>query len=454
MKMSMDEILKGINGELILDGKDYDYDTIETDTRKLQKNSIFIALKGENFNGNDFILDSIEKGSTICIVSEIKFNIEEISNGVSIIKVEDTKKALLDLAETYRNKLNIKIVGITGSTGKTSTKDIVAAFLSSKYKVFKTKGNFNNEIGLPLMMLSLDDSYDIAVLEMGMNNFGEIHNLAKVARPHIALITNIGISHIENLKTKENILKAKMEICDFFTKEDILIINKDNDMLNTLETKDINTVSIGVEEKTSSIKGNNIKLLEDGIIFDVEDNNVVVGTITLPMVGKHNVLNSLLAYGVCKEFNVSIEDINEGIKNLEATSMRLDIIKKESFTIIDDCYNASPDSMNAAIDVLDSLKGKRRVAILGTMRELGEEAEKAHKEIAVYAKKKGINKIIAVGEYSSMFKEGFGEDITIFNTTDECKDNIKYLVKEGDIILIKASRGMKFEKIVNKLKEI
>ncbi len=454
MKMSMDEILKGINGELILDGKDYDYDTIETDTRKLQKNSIFIALKGENFNGNDFILDSIEKGSTICIVSEIKFNIEEISNGVSIIKVEDTKKALLDLAETYRNKLNIKIVGITGSTGKTSTKDIVAAFLSSKYKVFKTKGNFNNEIGLPLMMLSLDDSYDIAVLEMGMNNFGEIHNLAKVARPHIALITNIGISHIENLKTKENILKAKMEICDFFTKEDILIINKDNDMLNTLETKDINTVSIGVEEKTSSIKGNNIKLLEDGIIFDVEDNNVVVGTIRLPMVGKHNVLNSLLAYGVCKEFNVSIEDINEGIKNLEATSMRLDILKKESFTIIDDCYNASPDSMNAAIDVLDSLKGRRRVAILGTMRELGEEAENAHKEIAVYAKKKGIDIIIAVGEYSSMFKEGFGEDITIFNTTDECKDNIKYLIKEGDIILIKGSRGMKFEKIVNKLKEI
>ncbi|MEW8956630.1 UDP-N-acetylmuramoyl-tripeptide--D-alanyl-D-alanine ligase, partial [Clostridium sp.] len=439
---------------LLVDGKSYSYDSIETDTRKLKKNSIFIALKGENFNGNDFILEAIEKGSTICIVSEIKFNIEEIPKGISIIKVEDTKRALLDLAETYRNKLDIKIVGITGSTGKTSTKDIVAAFLSSKYKVFKTKGNFNNEIGLPLMIFSLDNSYDIAVLEMGMSNLGEIHNLAKASRPDIGIITNIGISHIETLKTKENILKAKMEICDFFTKENMLIINKDNHMLNTLDRKNINTISIGVEEKTSDIIGTNIKLLEDGIIFDIEDKGILVGTINLPMVGKHNVLNSLLAYSVCKEFNLSVEDINKGIKNLEATSMRLDIIRKEKFTIIDDCYNASPDSMNSAIDVLASLKGKRKVAILGTMRELGEEAEEAHREVAAYAKEKGIDKVIAVGEYCPMFEDGFGEDITLFNTTDECKENIVSLIEQEDIILIKASRGMKFEKIVNKLKEL
>lgn len=454
MKLAINEILESTNGKIVLDGKEYDYESVETDTRKLKENSIFIALKGENFNGNDFILDAIKKGSTICIVSEIKFNKEDIPSGVTIIQVKDTKEALLLLSKAYREKLNIKIIGVTGSTGKTSTKDIIAAFLSDKYKVFKTKGNFNNEIGLPLMIFSLDETYDVAVLEMGMNNLGEIHNLANAAMPDIAVITNVGISHIENLKTRENILKAKMEVTDFFNNDNLLVINVDNDMLNTISKDKYEVVSIGMEENNAQVRGVNIVLEDNSIKFDIEDNGENVGTINLPMVGKHNVLNSLLAYVVGKNLDLKVGDMNKGIENLEATSMRLDIIKKDDFTIIDDCYNASPDSMKAAIDVLTSMDGKRKILILGTMRELGHESENAHRDVAKYAKEKNIDELIAVGEYSNMFKEGFEKNILTFNTTEECSQNIGNLVQKGDIILIKASRGMKFEKIVKKLKEI
>lgn len=454
MKLAINEILESTNGKIILDGKEYNYESIETDTRKLKKNSIFIALKGENFNGDDFVLDAVKKGSTICIVSEIKFNKEEIPSDVTIIQVKDTKEALLLLAKAYREKLNIKIIGVTGSTGKTSTKDIIAAFLSDKYKVFKTKGNFNNEIGLPLMIFSLDETYDVAVLEMGMSNLGEIHNLANTAIPDIAVITNVGISHIENLKTRENILKAKMEVTDFFNKDNILVINLDDDMLKTISKAQYEVISIGMEENNAKVKGINIVLLDNAISFDIEDNGKNVGTINLPMVGKHNVLNSLLAYVVGKNLGLTVEDMNRGIKNLEATSMRLDIIKKHDFTIVDDCYNASPDSMKAAIDVLSSMEGKRKMLILGTMRELGHESENAHRDVAKYAKEKNIDELIAVGEYSSMFKKGFEKDILIFDTTEECSQKIGNLVQKGDIILIKASRGMKFEKIVKELKEI
>lgn len=454
MKLAINEILESTNGKIILDGKEYNYESIETDTRKLKKNSIFIALKGENFNGDDFVLDAVKKGSTICIVSEIKFNKEEIPSDVTIIQVKDTKEALLLLAKAYREKLNIKIIGVTGSTGKTSTKDIIAAFLSDKYKVFKTKGNFNNEIGLPLMIFSLDETYDVAVLEMGMSNLGEIHNLANTAIPDIAVITNVGISHIENLKTRENILKAKMEVTDFFNKDNILVINLDDDMLKTISKAQYEVISIGMEENNAKVKGINIVLLDNAISFDIEDNGKNVGTINLPMVGKHNVLNSLLAYVVGKNLGLTVEDMNRGIKNLEATSMRLDIIKKHDFTIVDDCYNASPDSMKAAIDVLSSMEGKRKMLILGTMRELGHESENAHRDVAKYAKEKNIDELIAVGEYSSMFKKGFEKDILTFDTTEECSQKIGNLVQKGDIILIKASRGMKFEKIVKELKEI
>jgi UDP-N-acetylmuramoyl-tripeptide--D-alanyl-D-alanine ligase len=225
-KLTLNEIIDAVKGNVVKNGEERQFTAVSTDTRTILKDSIFIALKGANFNGNDYAAQASMKGAAVCVVDEITFNLKDIEGRCTVIKVEDGKAALMNLAKYYRSKLMIRVIGITGSTGKTSTKDLVAAVLSSKYKVFKTKGNFNNEIGLPLMIFNLNNTYDAAVLEMGMSNFGEIHNLANIARPDVAIITNIGVSHIEYLKTRENILKAKMEITDFFNHDNILIIIK------------------------------------------------------------------------------------------------------------------------------------------------------------------------------------------------------------------------------------
>lgn len=454
--LTFNHILKCTKGEVYVDGKDFEYTSICTDTRKLQKGSIFIALRGDNFNGNDYVIEAVEKGAKICIIDEINFDKDLLKQGVTILKVKDTKKALLDIASAKRELLPAKIIGITGSTGKTSTKDIVAAFLSSKYKVFKTKGNFNNEIGLPLMIFEMDDSYDIAVLEMGMSNFNEIHKLAEVARPDIAIITNIGISHIENLKTKENILKAKMEITDFFNENNILIVNGDNELLSSVNSSVFNVVKTGVEGKDLEFKAKNIVLEDNGSSFEVINKNESIGTMCLPLPGKHNILNSLLAIACAKSLGLSIEDIKNGVKNIEFTSMRLDIIKRKDLIIINDCYNASPDSMKAALDVQANLNSQRKVAILGTMKELGEESYNAHRDIGIYAREKGINLLIAVGEFKDAYKEGFKDEINCItiDNTEQLLKALKEYINSGDSVLVKASRSMKFENIVGKLSEL
>lgn len=452
ISLSIDEILEAINGSIYIDGKEYNYNSIETDTRKIKDNCIFIALKGYNFNGNDFVIDALKNGGIISIIDEIKFNISDVPQGKTIIKVEDTKKALLNLAEHYRQKLNIKVIGITGSTGKTSTKDIAAAFFSSKFKVFKTKGNFNNEIGLPLMIFQLDDSYDVAVLELGMSNLGEIHNLAKVCKPDIAIITNIGISHIENLKTRENILKAKMEITDFFSNDNILIVNGDNDMLKDISSTSYRVLKTSLKN-SCEIKGENLQEdKENELAFDIVYKEIREGRLTLPLIGTHNVENALLCYGAAKELGLNLEDIQEGVKNLECTSMRLEVTKVNDKTIINDCYNASPDSMKAALKVQKNFLG-RKVAILGTMKELGHESKDAHKEIGKFAKECGVDSLIVISEYEESFKKGYGkQNFKAYSSLDELKKDLSNMLKDEDVILIKASRSMHFEEIVNYIK--
>jgi UDP-N-acetylmuramoyl-tripeptide--D-alanyl-D-alanine ligase len=454
--VKLEEIIKAVNGELVITGEKDEYNSVSTDTRKIEKGDIFIALKGENFNGNNFVQTAIEKGASLCIVSEINFDKEKIGKSSYVIKVESTNKALLDLAKYYKSKLDIKVVAITGSTGKTSTKDLVAAVLSEKYKVFKTEGNFNNEIGLPLMIFKLDKSYDIAVLEMGMNHFNEIHNMAEAAKPDIAIITNIGISHIENLGSRENILKAKLEVTDFFSKDSILIVNGDNDLLSNFESDKYKVCKIGTEKKFD-FNGENLNLEEESIEFDVlEQGETAYKGFNVNVPGKHNVLNSLTAIACGKVLDMNYEDIQTGIKNLKATSMRLDIIKEKGFTIINDCYNASPDSMKAAIDVMKNVKGKRTIALLGSMRELGNEGYRAHREVSEYAKEKGIDLLFSIGEFSEAYKEGFEEinkeNYKSFLNNEEAAKYIKNIIKDGDIILVKASRAMKLEEIVKELR--
>lgn len=455
--LTLEQILNAVNGKILVHGKKSSFDKLSTDTRKIEEGSIFIALKGENFNGNKFARKAAEKGAALCIIDEISETDMKQYGDSSVILVKDTKQAILDLAEFYRGTLKkLKVVGITGSTGKTSTKDITSSVLQSKFKVFKTSGNFNNEIGLPLMIFQLDNTYDAAVLEMGMSNFNEIHRMAKAARPDIAIITNIGISHLENLKTRENILKAKLEITDFFNENNVLIVNGDNDLLSSISSSKYKIIKTSVSGN-GEFNAVNLKLNEDSSNFDISVNGKNLKTkfsITVP--GKHNVENSLLAITCGKEMGIDYDKISEGLKNVEMTSMRLDVVKRQKFTIVDDSYNASPDSMKAAIEVVKKIPGKRKIAVFGTMRELGEETFNAHKDVGEYAASNGIDLLITVGEFNEAYDSGFnnkGKHIEFLNTEDAIK-NIESIISEGDVVLIKASRLMKFENIVKRLKEI
>ena len=451
MELNFNELVEGLQGEILIEGKNKEFNTLSTDTRKLEKNNIFLALKGENFNGNEYVEQAFLKGASIVVIDEVLFDVDKFKDKGTVIKVKNGNDALLSLAKFYREKLNIKVIGVTGSCGKTSTKDLVAAFLSEKYKVFKTKGNFNNHIGMPLMILQLDSSYDVCVLELGMSHLGEINRLADVSRPDIALITNIGMSHIENLKTRDNILKAKLEITNFFNKDNVLIVNGDDDKLCNLKENEYKLIKTG--KKFNKLYAENIILDEKSTKFTLVYNNEK-HDFKLPMIGAHNVLNALIAIAAALELNVSFDEMVKGLNNIENTSMRLEFIEGNNFTIINDCYNASPASMKSALEVLKNSKGKRKVAILGTMNELGDEAKNAHKLVGTYAKDTA-DLLLVTGDYKEEFKEGFEKNsIKIYNTKDELIKDLNNTIEHGDVVLVKASRGIKYEEIVNALKEV
>ncbi|WP_255992770.1 UDP-N-acetylmuramoyl-tripeptide--D-alanyl-D-alanine ligase [Clostridium perfringens] len=451
LELNLQEIVKATKGVLLKEADVKEIKAVSTDTRKIEEGTMFIALKGENFNGNNYVLDAFNKGAKIAIVDEVKCDLNELKEDVALIKVQNTGRALMDLAKFYREKLGLKVVGITGSAGKTSTKDLVAAVLSDKYKVFKTKGNFNNEIGLPLMILELDSTYDVAILEMGMRGLGQIKELAEIASPDLGIITNIGISHIEILKTRENILKAKMEIATFFDKNNTLVVCGNDDFLGALPEAQYKIVKTGVGENFE-IGAKNIALEELSSKFTVYDGEKEE-EFSLDMPGEHNISNLMLGIAIAKELGVSFEEMKRGLKNIEATSMRLELIKKDGFSILNDCYNSSPVAVKSAIDVMKNIEGKRRIAVLGTMRELGHKSEEAHMEIGKYAKENGIEKVLCFGDFSENIKEGYGEGCTVYENKEELIKDLLNIICEGDIILVKASRSLKFEEITKALLE-
>lgn len=451
LELNLQEIVKATKGALLKEADVKEIKAVSTDTRKIEEGTMFIALKGENFNGNNYVLDAFNKGAKIAIVDEVKCDLNELKEDVALIKVQNTGRALMDLAKFYREKLGLKVVGITGSAGKTSTKDLVAAVLSYKYKVFKTKGNFNNEIGLPLMILELDSTYDVAILEMGMRGLGQIKELAEIASPDLGIITNIGISHIEILKTRENILKAKMEIATFFDKNNTLVVCGNDDFLGALPEAEYKIVKTGVGENFK-IGAKNIALEELSSKFTVYDGEKEE-EFSLDMPGEHNISNLMLGITIAKELGVSFEEMKRGLKNIEATSMRLELIKKDGFSILNDCYNSSPVAVKSAIDVMKNIEGKRRIAVLGTMRELGHKSEEAHEEIGKYAKENGIEKVLCFGDFSENIKEGYGEGCTVYENKEELIKDLLNIICDGDIILVKASRSLKFEEITKALLE-
>lgn len=416
------------------------FEAVFIDSRIVIDDSLFIGIKGEHYNGSEHYLDAFSNGANVAVVEGVDIDIDEIPDGKAVLKVNSTYRAILDLAYYYRKMLDLKIIGITGSTGKTSTKDILHGMLSKKYKVFKTSGNYNNELGLPLMIFSLDDSYDYAILEMGMSAPLEIHNLARVALPDIAIITNIGVSHIEYLGSQENILKAKMEITDFFNKDSLLVLNGDDEYLRSIKNKPYRVLYGGLTRGDYIAK--NINIAEDYVEFTVNRGKEIIH---LDIPGKHNVQNGILCYMVAKELGIHDEELSH--VSIMKSSMRMDIIRMEHLVIVNDCYNANPDSTKAALDYLSNFTG-RKVAIIGTMKELGEEAKTAHESVAYYAKSREIDQFIAVGEYMEEMLTAYGKGAVGFKTFEEAEKNIEQYIRTDDIVLIKASRGMYFERFI------
>lgn len=421
------------------------------DSRKIEPGGVFIATKGEKVDGHTFIPDVIAKGA-IGIVCE-----REIENcTVPYILVEDSFKALKDLAEFYRKQLSVKVVGITGSVGKTSTKEFIAAVLSVKYKVLKTKGNFNNEVGLPLTVLSIRPEHEIAVLEMGISDFGEMHRLCKIARPDICVMTNIGQCHLENLGTREGILKAKSEIFDFMNPEGYVFVNGDDDLLGKMTQKGRHSpIHFGLNPANEIYASD---VMSKGLFGSeaVIHANLSVFPVKIPLPGAHMVLNALAAAGVGMQLGLTATEIKQGISGVESVSGRSNVLSLPDYTLIDDCYNANPASMKAALDLLSTALG-RKVAILGDMFELGEREEKLHGEVGAYAAERGIDVLVCTGTLSKkMYQQALETKETgiyYFETRDDMMEELPRILKKGDTILVKASHGMQFEKVVAQLKK-
>lgn len=455
-KLTLEEIVKASNGNLRNGDNNISIKNIVIDSRLAKEETAFVAIVGENNDAHKYIGSAYDLGCRVFIVNEGK-NIE-IKSDMNVIEVKDTSKALGDIGKYYRNKFDIPFVGITGSVGKTTTRDMVYASLSSEKITLKNEKNFNNHFGVPLTLFNLNNSYESAVIEMGMSGFGEIEYLANIVRPQIAVISNIGLSHVENLGSQEGIFKAKMEIATYFGKDNTLIVNGDDKFLATLreEKKDYKLITFGFE-KYNDIYCVSYDMTDNSIEFECSIMNEKY-KIELPTTGKHNIYNAMAAIAVGIEMGINIESIKKGLSNFEATGMRQDIRKIGEYTVINDTYNASPDSMEASLSILGRYKG-RRIAVLGDMLEMGDLAEYGHRRVGS-ACLDNTDFIITVGDNSVFINKeaeenGFKKEKSYhFDTLEEAKDCLNKLIKSEDILLFKASRGMKFEKFVEYIEEI
>lgn len=456
--MTLKNIAEACQGQLICEEgqEQLEIKGAVLDSRLVEEGYLFFATKGERVDGHSFIAQVAEKKAACVVCEKAPENVD-----IPYILVEDSFVALKQVATFYRRNLTIPIVGITGSVGKTSTKEIISSVLSTRYNVLKTEGNFNNEVGLPLTILRIRDEHKVAVVEMGINHFGEMHRLSEIAKPDICVITNIGQCHLEFLGSREGILKAKSEIFDFMNPDGYVCINGDDDMLSTIkEVHGHKPVSYGMtmksdvyvtESKSNGIFGSKATIYLNDETFDVE----------IPLPGEHMVMNALAATCVGDLLGLKPEEIAEGIKNVKAVGGRSNHISLKNRTILDDCYNANPVSMKAAIDLLKQAD-TRKVAILGDMFELGEGQESMHAEIGTYAVEKGIDVLVCTGELSKHMydaaikaQKDFNSDIKVYymKDTQEVIDRIEEYLEKDDAILVKASHGMGFAKVVEALQK-
>ena len=439
---------------------------IEIDSRKIEAGDIFVAIKGERVDGFDYIENAIASGAVCIIANRMPEETIAIDGSFAFVVVRDPVVSVGDIAHVYKKRIKLRTIGVTGSVGKTTTKELIYAVLSEKFKVHKTEGNHNNELGLPLSLLGMQADAEVAVLEMGMSNFGEIARLSEIAEPDFGVITTIGTSHMETLGSRENICKAKMEIVEGMKESGELVLCGDEPLLYAYRRSEYNPTYISVYNTDSEFRAVNIRYADNSTSFDIVANRDVITNLTVPALGIHHVYSALFAYAIGVKFGLSADTIREGFMKFQNAAMRQSIYEIGGVKIIDACYNASPESMRASIEVLCELSrqngGARKMALLGDMRELGAETRALHEKIGEYVAEKKLDKLFTYGLAASSIATGAKasgmRECDIYDNPDVTNplasgQAILDVVRPGDIILFKASRAMAAEKILTFLRE-
>lgn len=465
--LTAEEIAKVCRAELIKIGSPASeiVERISHDSREGGDKTLFCAIVGEKYDGHDFIADAVSAGIQVVLLSSLPENTDGLD--FYAIRVEDTVKALGTLAAYYKDFSDATFVAVTGSVGKTTTKEFISAVASASFKTHKTKGNYNNEIGLPLTLFDLSPDDKVSVIEMGMSARGEIEYMSKLVRPDIAVITNIGTSHLAALGTRENICAAKLEIVSGLKKDGSLMLNADEPLLfATRGHVEPEPEFVSVYNRFGDYRAVNIRYLENGIMYDLIYNNKAVTNVEIPALGRHNVYNSLIAYAVGVKLGMTDDMIRRGLLTFVSTDKRQNIYDVGGITVIDDCYNASPESMRAAIDVLTSIASRRGVkpcALLGDMLELGEYSRLMHDQLGQYAAQMKVQKLYCYGAMADIVAEAAikkgvrADNVYVSLDSDNPTEMAKMInssMQSGDVLLVKASRAVSAERVIEALKKI
>lgn len=449
--LTMREITEAVGGKIVHGDGELTVNDVSRDSREVTEGTLFFALVGESTDAHAFLEDVVKSGCKAMVISKEECLGKIKKKDTAVILVEDTLKALQMLAAWYIRTLDITIVGITGSVGKTTTKNMLNAICKKRFVTGCTQGNYNNHLGLPLTVLNFEDDTEVGIIEMGMDKFGEIDFLADLARPHIALITTIGSAHIEFFGTQENILKAKMEITNYLKPTDVLMVNGDSELLRREKVKGDYRLVITGSKGDCDYRISDIQDFgEEGVGFKLS-NLWRTKEFRIPVPGLHNVNNAALAIAAAFDLGIGFDEAAEGLSEMEIMANRLAFKENKGVKIIDDTYNASPEAMRAAIDLLATSQGKRKIAILGDMYELGKEEASIHFEIGKYAQKRGIDLVIGVGHLGKHIGKGAGSNGVSWDDIIALKKAVPRLLVKGNVILVKASRGMALEEIVEEL---
>ena len=431
---------------------------ISIDSRTIEKNQVFIAIEGPSFDGHNYVAEAFEKGSLAVIVQKEPQGQNTEQGCGTVIKVPSTQKALLELSRHWRNSFHsLKVAAITGSNGKTTTKNMTHSILSVAGKVLSTRGNLNNQIGLPLNLLQLDESYDFCVLEMGMNSFGEIRTLADVASPDVGTITTVGKAHLEGMGDLKGVARAKGELVENFTEQNTFCVNIDDPRVKEIAGRTrCQKITYGIKSPEAFIRADEIRQREmESVEFTVHIGRESTRA-RIRGIGSHNVSNALSASALAYSLGCGMDEIVVGLQKYVPSAMRLEVIRAPfGFKIINDSYNANPDSMRAALDELASHRkdGAKAVAVLGDMLELGESSEREHRLIGEHISQLGLDMVVAMGEFSEPLVSAVGEETMrhIARSPREAAALLAELCTEQDVVLVKGSRGMKMETVIHEL---